>query len=145
MADSSPKTLSPLSLSLFLSLSLPLPPQPMFTRCFFSNDVSSASPSAGSLTKPFFDSLACHDAIASGASCQVCETKFKHCRGREAVRGARRSGYGLDRGGWTVAMTRPERCVGPGFNPGATSKGDEIGCGPLQHDRSEVFFGDVGS
>lgn len=35
----------------------------------------------GSLTKPFFDSLACHDAIASGASCQVCETKFKHCRG----------------------------------------------------------------
>ena len=35
----------------------------------------------GSLTKPFFDSQACHDAIASGASCQVCETKFKHCRG----------------------------------------------------------------
>eukprot|EP00435_Cladocopium_sp_Y103_P012117 s3332_g3.t1 len=35
----------------------------------------------GSLTKPFFDSAACHDAIASGASCQVCETKFKLCRG----------------------------------------------------------------
>lgn len=35
----------------------------------------------GSLTKPFFDSQACHDAIASGASCQVCETKFKLCRG----------------------------------------------------------------
>ncbi|CAE7348068.1 unnamed protein product [Symbiodinium sp. CCMP2592] len=35
----------------------------------------------GSLTKPLFDSGACHDAIASGASCQVCETKFKHCKG----------------------------------------------------------------
>ena len=35
----------------------------------------------GSLTRPFFDSQACHDAIASGASCQVCETKFKLCRG----------------------------------------------------------------
>ena len=35
----------------------------------------------GSLTKPLFDSQACHDAIASGASCQVCETKFKHCKG----------------------------------------------------------------
>ncbi|CAJ1451299.1 unnamed protein product [Effrenium voratum] len=35
----------------------------------------------GSLSRPHFDALACHDAAASGASCQVCETKFKLCKG----------------------------------------------------------------
>jgi len=55
----------------------------LFSRILLIGGMSALMPSlkAGSLTQPFADPSACEEALHAGASCTVCVSKFKMCRG----------------------------------------------------------------